>query len=118
MPATVANNRPAFPQINMWSKDDKVTLVAELPGVAANKLDLQVQDDILTLQGNKENGLSGEEATYHRRERLNGNFKRSLKLPFRVNANKISAEFKKGLLIIHMERAEEDKPKKIEIKSN
>lgn len=107
---------PSYPAMNVWADQDSAVVTAELPGILLENLDISVEDDILTLRGNRQPDPV-ENVTYHRRERRHGNFMRTLRLPFRVAADKVDATFSKGVLKVTLPRAEEDKPKKIAVRA-
>jgi HSP20 family protein len=108
---------PAFPAMNVWTDEDSAIVTAELPGVRIEDIDISVERDTLTLRGRRQPEELEEGATYHRRERRVGGFQRALRLSFQVDARKVEAEFKNGVLSILLPRAEADKPKKIAIKA-
>jgi len=106
-----------FPPVNIWTNEDDVVLTAEIPGVNVDDLDISVQGNVLTLKGSQKEEQLNENETYHRRERATGNFQRSWRLPFNVDKDNIDAKLEKGVLKLTLPRAEQDKPKKIEVKS-
>ncbi len=108
---------PAYPAMNVWMSEEGLQITAEVPGVSPKDIDISVVGDTLTLSGVREPDELKEGAQYHRQERGYGNYSRSLQLPFSVNVDKVEATFKNGVLSIVLPRAEEDKPKKITIKS-
>ena len=116
--ASVAGRRrpPAgFPAINAYANEDGVALTAELPGVRAEDLDISVFRDTVTLRGNRQ---APEEAkAHHRRERLHGEFVRTINLPFQVDPERVEADLQDGLLRLSLHRPEQDKPKRIKIKA-
>ena len=102
-----------FPAINAYANEDGIALTAELPGVRAEDLDISVFRDTLTLRGTRQ---AAEEAqTYHRRERLHGEFVRTISLPFQVDPERVEANMQDGLLRLSLHRPEEDKPKRIKV---
>jgi len=107
-----------FPPINLWSDDEKAVLKAELPGMKKSDIDITVQNNQLTMEGNRKLETLQENEDYHRRERGYGNFKRSISLPFAVDSEKITAKVSNGVLRVELPRREEDKPKKIEISTS
>jgi len=110
-------NAPTYPALNVWTNEDGAVVTAELPGLEPKNLDVSVVGNTLTLNGNLPEQETGEEVRYHRQERGYGNFVRTLELPFSVNAGKVEAKIEKGVLKIFLPRSEEEKPKKIAIKS-
>jgi HSP20 family protein len=106
-----------FPPINVWLGDNSVVVTAELPGVACDHVTLNLQDDVLTLEGKREPEQRQEGLNWQRRERAYGSFSRVVQLPFRVDPDKVQAHFDNGILEIELERLEADRPKKIEIRA-
>jgi HSP20 family protein len=105
-----------YPAMNVWTDEDSAVVTAELPGVNLEDIDISVEDSTLSLRGTCQRE-EVEGATYHRRERRQGSFLRTFQFPFRVDAGKVDATFKDGVLSIMLPRAEEDKPKKITVKA-
>lgn len=108
---------PSFPAMNVWTSDEGLVVTAEVPGVKPEDMDISVVGDTLTLTGARKPDELKEGARYHRQERGYGNFTRSFQLPFPVNVGKVDATFRDGVLNISLPRAEEDKPRKIKVKS-
>jgi len=106
-----------FPALNLWTSEKDVIVTAEIPGIDPESLDISVLDETLTLSGTRTLEELKEGETYHRQERGHGRFTRTLVLPFKVNANKVTAVYERGVLNVTLPRAEEDKPKKIKVKS-
>ncbi len=106
-----------FPAINIWAGEDKLVVTSEIPGIDVGDIDVTVVGDVLTLSGSRKPEELGKEESYHRQERAHGNFSRTVKLPFRVDSTAVEAAYDKGVLTLTLPRPEEDKPKKIEIKS-
>ncbi|MGK5095099.1 Hsp20/alpha crystallin family protein [Deltaproteobacteria bacterium TL4] len=103
-----------YPLVNIFDKDGDYVVVAELPGIKKEDLNLEVKENLLRLAGERKIEY-GKEVSGHRIERRPYRFDRTLKLPFRVDQNKIRAEYNNGLLAISLPRAESDKPKQIAI---
>ena len=108
---------PTYPAMNAWSSEAGMNITAEVPGVQPEDIDVSVVGDTLTLSGARKPDELKEGARYHRQERGYGSFNRSLQLPFQVNIKKVEASFKNGVLTVSLPRAEEDKPRKISVKS-
>ena len=108
---------PGYPALNVWTKEDAVNVTAEVPGVSPQDIDISVIGETLTLSGTRHPDELKEGARYHRQERGYGGFTRSIQLPFPVNVGKVEASFHDGVLNIALPRAEEDKPRKISVKS-
>lgn len=123
-------NRMAMPWrandvVGSWSlaldvaeKGDVFTVKASLPGINPEDLNVTLEDNVLTVQGEIKEDETIEEETYHIRERRFGSFSRSLRFPVPVNANEIVAEYENGVLKLTVPKAEEVKPRRIEIKAS
>jgi HSP20 family protein len=106
-----------FPAVNVWLNGEGAEVTAELPGIDAGSVDISVVGRTLTLKGSRLPDELKDDESYHRRERWRGEFSRSFDLPFAVEADKVKARFSKGVLHVELPRAEAEKPRKIEIKS-
>jgi len=106
-----------YPAINLWSSGDNVIVIAEIPGIDSKDLDISVEGDILTVSGVRGHEELTENEKYHRQERPHGRFRRNVRLPFRVDPQKVDAVYEKGIVKITLPRLEQDKPKKISIKT-
>jgi len=115
--ADETNAYSTYPAVNIWEKDHKVFVTAEIPGIAPEALDLSVEDQVLTLKGTIDEPKLQEGKRVYRQERTSGNFIRSFKMPYPIDPEKINAEYKQGVLNITLGRLEKDKPKKITIKA-
>lgn len=108
--------RGTFPAINIYDQGDKTVLLAEIPGINPDKLELTVLEDTVTLKGNRPyEGHDGERI--YRRERVAGEFSRTITLPDSINPDKVKAEYKNGVLRVYLEKAEPAKAKKIKIQA-
>lgn len=105
-----------FPLLNVSSTADTYVVRAELPGIKTDELDITITGDNLTLSGVRKIPEENQAAKYHRRERESGKFSRALTLPGPMNADKVEARLKNGILTIVIPKAEHAKPKKIAIK--
>ena len=106
-----------FPLINMWVDADSVTVTSEIPGIDADEIEISVVGKSLSLRGSRKQDETKENEAYHRRERWNGRFSKTVELPFNIQTDRVDAKFSKGVLSITLPRAEAEKPKKIDIKS-
>jgi len=111
---TGVTGRGVYPFINLFETGGDLVLAVELPGIKKEELTLEVREDVLRLAGARKIEY-GADCSCHRLERKGLNFDRSVKLPFRIESDKIRAEFQDGLLQVFLPRAESDKPKKITI---
>jgi len=107
----------AAPLVDMYQTEDDVVVKATLPGVSADDLDIQIGDGALTLRAEMHEEHSDEGKQYHVREHRTRAFARSLALPTKVVADKANAELKDGMLTLTMPKAEEVKPKVIQVKA-
>jgi HSP20 family protein len=106
-----------FPLVNTWVAADDSVVTTEIPGVDPEKIDISVSGKTVTLRGARKADDIAEGRTYHRRERWSGEFTKSVELPFAIEAEKVKAIFRKGVLSLTLPKAEAEKPRKIEIKS-
>jgi len=103
------------PALDVYQDTDNVVAVVELPGMRKEDIEISLRDGMLTISGERKSQTSnGEKA--ERTERYVGKFRRSITLPTRVNASKISATYRDGILTVTLPKAEEAKPKQIEVK--
>jgi HSP20 family protein len=110
-------SRFEYPPINIWTNTDKAMVTAELPGYSKDDVDITLTGDVLRIHGSRKAPDCKDEDCFHRQERNYGVFDREIKLPFAINSESVEATFKNGIISIAVHRAEEDKPKKIEIKT-
>ena len=108
--------RGTFPAINMYDQGESTVLVAEIPGIDPDALELTVLGDTVTLKGEREDDINDTDRLY-RKERVSGEFTRTLTLPDAVDPNTVQAQYKNGVLKVSLSKAEAAKAKKIEIKS-
>lgn len=106
-----------YPPINVYTRDDEALVQAMVPGVSLEDLDLSVKDNVLTLKGRKREEELSEGTEVHLREIYAGEFERTLEFPFRIDADKVAAEYKDGILSVILPKREEDKPKKIKVQN-
>lgn len=110
-------DRHEFPAVNAFVNQDGVIITAELPGVRSEDLEILTHRDSVTLGGERQTE-SEEARRYHRRERRRGRFVRTVSLPFVVDPNKVEADLVDGVLTLDLPRAEEDKPRRINVKAS
>ncbi len=104
-----------FPALNVWLGKEDVRVVAEIPGVDPNALDLTVEANVLTIRGKLGTDENHEGLTSLRRERPYGEFTRSIELPVLVDAENVTAAYKHGVLTVTLPRAKEALPRKIKV---
>ncbi|MCX5890764.1 MAG: Hsp20/alpha crystallin family protein [Deltaproteobacteria bacterium] len=105
-----------YPLVNISEDRDHIFVRAELPGVKAADLEITIQDNSLILRGQRQIPTEEKQVNYHRRERESGFFRRVMALPARIQADKVEATCKDGILTIKLAKPEEVKPRKIEVK--
>ena len=109
---------PGFwsPAVDIYETNEAVILKAELAGMNKSDVTIEVKNSTLILKGERKFEKDVKEENYHRIERSYGSFSRSFSLPHTVDATKVSATFKDGLLEIKIPKMKEARPKQIEIK--
>ena len=106
-----------YPRINLREDADHFYVEALVPGIDPGNLEMTVVKGTLTLQGERKEGASGEKVTaWHRRERGAGKFLRTIDIPVEVDAEKVNAELRDGVLRVTLPKAEAAKPRKIDVK--
>jgi HSP20 family protein len=103
------------PAVDIYEHEGNLVLKAELPGIEHKDVDVRVENNVLTLQGERKFESEVKREQYHRVERAYGTFSRSFTLPTAVDTDKIKAEFKDGVLRVVLPKREEAKPKQISI---
>ena len=101
------------PAVDIYDNDRNIVIKAELPGMEKKDIILQVNGRVLTLKGEHSSENEVKEDKYHRRERSYGKFERVFTLPAEVDPDKITADYKDGVLKIDIPKPEEQKPKQI-----
>jgi HSP20 family protein len=105
----------SYPPINVFQQGDNLVAIVELPGVTKEDLNIQAKENTIRIAGKKTIDYP-ESASLHRRERVSGVFDRTLVVPMQIDPDGIQAEYKDGLLALFVPRAEQDKPRTIEIR--
>lgn len=106
-----------FPLINIYNHPEEVRVVAELPGVQKEDLDISYTKGVLKLSGQRKATELSENTVQIRSERKTGNFEKTVKIPFEIDADKIHAELKNGVLQIGLPKAETVRTRQIEIQA-
>ncbi|MBU0559094.1 MAG: Hsp20/alpha crystallin family protein [Bacteroidetes bacterium] len=107
-----------FPKIDISEKEDSIHIDAEIPGVKKEDLKITLQDNILTLEGEKKKEVEEKDQNDFRSERCYGSFKRSFTLPNEVDSDKVEAKYDNGMLKVILKKVEAKKPKEKVIKLN
>jgi len=107
----------ASPAIDMYQTDNDVVVKASIPGIKAEEVQINITGDILTLKGEARQEEDRQERSWHIREQRFGSFERSIVLPTDVKSDQAEAVFENGILTITLPKADEVKPKTINIKA-
>ena len=106
------------PRVNISETNDHYVITADLPGMRKEDIKVTYDNGVLTIQGERKQEVEEKDEKLHRVERLYGMFERSFRLPMSVQADKIQAEFKDGVLRLTLPKAEDAKPRQISINVN
>ncbi len=106
-----------FPPLNVWEDGERLIVEAEAPGLSMSDLAVEIMGNELTIKGRRPAAPEREEAAYHRRERGAGEFGRRIALPVEIDADRVEATMKNGVLTIVLPKAESAKPRKIEVRT-
>jgi HSP20 family protein len=110
----LTTSRGPFPPINVFQQGDDILAIIELPGVSKSDLQIEAKENTIRIFGKKKVDYP-EEASLHRRERVSGEFDRTLSVPVQIEPDGIKAEYRDGVLALFLPRAESDKPRTIKI---
>ena len=116
-PLSLSGNTWSIPAVDMYQTDNEVVVKAALPGIKADEVQINVTGEILTLRGEMKHEEETNDKAWHIREQRWGSFERALALPTDVISDKAKAEFENGILTITLPKADEVKPKTINIKT-
>ena len=105
-----------FPAVDIYENaNQEIVLKAELPGIVREDIDVRVENNTLTLRGERKRDTEVKQEQFHRVERSYGSFSRSFSLPSRIDTDQVRAEFKDGVLAITLPVKAEAKPRQIEV---
>ena len=104
------------PVVNVEETENEYLISAELPGMEKKDINISIEDNVLSISGEKKSEIKSEDKNYHRFERSYGKFYRSFELPHSVDRENIDASYINGVLNVSLPKAEEAKPKQIEVK--
>jgi HSP20 family protein len=105
------------PQVDIFENKDQIVLEAELPGMNPENVNISIENNVLTIHGERKFEKNDENDNFHRVERSYGSFTRSFTLPPTVSSENANAEFENGVLRLTLAKREEAKPRRIEIKA-
>jgi HSP20 family protein len=108
-----------FPAVNLYETADSYTLTAELPGVEPDAIEVSVQGSTVTLSGERKIEFgTDEETSLHRSERQAGRFRRAFQLPAAIDADKIEAVHRNGVLMLRLPKTPEHQPRQIAVRAS
>ncbi len=111
----VRNGGVWSPAVDISETENALMMTAEIPGMKKEDISISINNNVLVLKGEKKKEKESKDENYHRIERSYGSFTRSFSLPTTVDANKVKASYKDGVLIVELSKKEEAKPKEISI---
>ncbi len=106
-----------YSPVNVFDAGDAYVVKAEVPGVSPDKIDIDVEDDTLTLRGERAFSEPNRDAAYHRRERGAGQFRRVVRIPGRLASDEAKAEYRDGVLTVRLPKAKEARPRRVQIEA-
>jgi HSP20 family protein len=104
-----------LPAVDVWETDNELVLSFDLPGIPEDKIAVELDDDVLTVSGERERTQEHTNERFYRFERRFGTFSRSVTLPAGVTESDITANYKDGVLEVRVPKPEEQKPKRIQV---
>ena len=104
-----------IPTADVWETDGEVVYAFDLPGIAEDKISIELDEGALTISAEREREQSVEDGRYYRFERRFGTFSRTIGLPQGVTEESVKAEYRNGVLEVHVAKPEQPKPRKIQI---
>jgi HSP20 family protein len=110
--------RPWSPSVDIEEKDNEIVVKADIPGVSEKDLEVRLENNTLTLKGERKFEKEDKQKGYHRIERGYGSFVRSFALPAAVDADKVQAHYKDGVLTVTLPKTEAAKARKVKISTN
>ena len=103
------------PRVDLSETENAYQIVADLPGIPKDEINVNFHEGVLTISGKRNNEIKEEGKNFLRIERANGEFHRSFKIPVAIQSDKIEASYKDGVLEVHVPKAEEVKPQRVNI---
>jgi HSP20 family protein len=107
----------SFPALNVWEEQENLFAEAEVPGFKNEDLEISVIGNELTLKGHRQDAPADKDTVFHRRERGMGTFTRVVRLPVEIDAARVQANLRDGVLLVTLPKSEAAKPHKIQVQS-
>jgi HSP20 family protein len=105
-----------YPPMTVWVGTEGAIVTAAIPGVKSDGIEITVHQNTVSLSGQREPAVAEDDEAIVRRQEINyGPFSRTIMLPFRVNADQVSARFNRGILMLELPRPEDEKPRQIKV---
>lgn len=109
--------RKSYPAINIFGNEERLVVTSEVPGVSLADLDISVEGRTLNLKGKRTAAVPGEGECYTCEERTNGEFERTVGLPYEIDSSKVEAHYEHGMLRLNLPRSEATRPRKIAVRA-
>lgn len=106
-----------YPPVNVFDAGEAFVLKAEVPGIKPEGIELNVEENTVTLRGERAFTEPSRDASYHRRERAQGKFRRVVRMPGRLAADEAHAEYREGVLTIRIPKAKETRPRRVTVQA-
>jgi HSP20 family protein len=110
-------NQAWMPAIDVWETEDELVYAFDLPGIAEDKISVELDEGALTVSGERERSQEVSDERFYRFERRFGTFSRTIGLPQGITEDSISADYKNGVLEVHVRKPEQPKPRRIQVGS-
>ena len=107
-----------FPAVNLYEREDAFVLTAELPGVRPEAVEVTLEGSTVTIRGERKIEYPEKETSVHRRERQSGSFRRAFELPVPIEADKVEAIQRNGVLMLRLPKSAEHQPRQISVKAS
>jgi HSP20 family protein len=114
---SVGQSPGVYPPVDVFDRGDAYVVKAEVPGVSPDRIEIHVEDDTLTIRGERTFPEPSPEAAYHRRERSQGQFRRVVRIPGRLAADEAKAQYRDGVLTVTIPKATETRPRRVDIQA-
>jgi HSP20 family protein len=110
-------NQAWVPALDVWETESEIVYAVDLPGIPEDKISVELDDGALTITGERERTQEESDERFYRYERRHGTFSRTFSVPQGVSEDDVAADYKNGVLEVHVKKPEQPKPKRIQIGS-